>query len=209
MNKKARLINIEDDFDKAVSEAVKCFNAGEVFIYPTDTVYGFGCNSFNDKAIEKINVIKQREQSKQFILLIDSISSLADYVIIPGNINEELLTKIFSNPVSIIFKLRDKKQTIFGMETAAFRIPDHKFCLSLLKEIKSPLVSTSVNRKDEPPLNDYSLIIKNFSGEVSVIFYQKYRSKNKPSTLIDMTREKPVILRQGSTKFVDLFEMLL
>lgn len=209
MDKKAKLINIDEDFDKAVSEAVDYFNSGEVFIYPTDTVYGFGCNPLNDHAIEKINIIKQREQSKQFILLIASISTLSDYIIIPEKISEEIFNSIWENPISIIFNLNDEKRRILGLETAAFRIPDHRFCLRLLEEIKSPLVSTSVNRKDEPPLNDQSLIIQEFSGEVSAVFYQNYQGNSDPSTLVDLTGEKPVILRKGSTKFVELFEKLL
>ena len=208
MDKSAKIINIDNNFDKAVSEAVKCYNTGEVFIYPTDTVYGFGCNPLDDDSIEKLNVIKQRDQSKQFILLIDSISTLSNYIFLPGKIKEDFLENLWPNPISIIFKLNDEKRAMLDMETAAFRIPDHKFCCRFLEEIKSPLVSTSVNRKDGPPMNDHSLIINEFSGEVSAVFYQNYEGKNEPSTLVDLTGEKPVILRQGSTKFVELFEKL-
>jgi len=209
MNKKARLVNIDAEFNKAVGEAVKCFNAGEVFIYPTDTVYGFGCDPFNEKAIKKINTIKQREQPKQFILLVDSISTLSDYTIISEKYKEELLSKIWSIPISIIFKLNEDKRKLLGSETAAFRIPDHKFCRRLLEEIKLPLVSTSVNRKNEPSINDTRIIIDNFAGEVDAIFFTNNEEKNEPSTLIDLTGKKPVLLRQGSTKIVDLFKKLL
>ena len=67
MKQKAKLINIEDNPQLAVREAVSCYNAKEVFIYPTDTIYGFGCDRFSESALEKINIIKQRQENKQFI----------------------------------------------------------------------------------------------------------------------------------------------
>ena len=206
MNKKAKLISVDDDFDNSIKKAVELYNNGEVFIYPTDTIYGFGCNPFNDKAVEKINKIKKRQGSKQFILLIDSLDTLLDYVIKPKRDYEELLRNIWPNPVSIILELnKDKKETLKS-ETVAFRIPDHKFCMSLLKEIKLPLVSTSVNVNNELPLDNHLTIFEKFSEDVSVIFYANNEGNKEPSTLVDLSGEKPVILRKGSTKFAGLIQ---
>ncbi|MEJ2506324.1 MAG: Sua5/YciO/YrdC/YwlC family protein [Ignavibacteriaceae bacterium] len=176
MKRKAKLINIEKNPQLAVREAVSCYNAKEVFIYPTDTIYGFGCDRFSESALEKINIIKQRQET---------------------------------NPVSVIFELRDDKKEIFKSKTAAFRIPNHKFCLSLLSALKAPLVSTSVNIKDERPLNDHLTIIERFSRYVGTIFYTNFEENREPSSLIDLSGETPQIIRQGSIKFVDLFGKLL
>jgi len=209
MKLKAKLINIDENLDLAVKEAVNCYNSEDVFIYPTDTVYGFGCNRFSESASDKINVIKQRRESKQFILLIDSLDTLLNYVVLSEKKQVELLRKIWPNPVSVIFELKDDKKKIFKSKTAAFRIPNHKFCLRLLSILKAPLVSTSVNLMDEPPLNDHLTIIDKFSDAVSAIFYTNFEKNEEPSSLINFSGEKPRIIRKGSIKFVDLFGKLL
>ena len=206
MNKKAKLFNVDNDFNYSVKEAVELYHNGKVFIYPTDTIYGFGCNPFNGRAVEKINKIKKREGSKQFIFLIDSLNTLFNYVVKPKKSYEELLGKIWPNPVSVILELNDEKKKSLQTETVAFRIPDHKFCMSLLKEIRSPLVSTSVNINNESPLKNYSAIYDKFSKDISTIFFTNNEENKEPSTLVDLRGEKPVIIRKGSIKFAELIQ---
>ena len=206
MNKKAKLMNVDDDFSNSVKEAVELYHNGQVFIYPTDTIYGFGCNPFNEKAVEKINKIKKRKESKQFIFLIDSLNTLLNYVLKPKKNYEELLRKIWPNPVSVILELNEEKKKSLQSETVAFRIPDHKFCMSLLKEIRSPLVSTSVNINNESPLKNYSTIYEKFSKDISTIFFTNNEENKEPSTLVDFSGEKPVILRKGSIKSAEIIQ---
>lgn len=206
MNKKAKLFNVDNDFNYSVKEAVELYHNGKVFIYPTDTIYGFGCNPFNGRAVEKINKIKKREGSKQFIFLIDSLNTLFNYVVKPKKSYEELLGKIWPNPVSVILELNDEKKKSLQTETVAFRIPGHKFCMSLLKEIRSPLVSTSVNINNESPLKNYSAIYDKFSKDISTIFFTNNEENKEPSTLVDLRGEKPVIIRKGSIKFAELIQ---
>ena len=206
MNKKAKLFNVDNDINYSVKEAVELYHNGKVFIYPTDTIYGFGCNPFNGRAVEKINKIKKREGSKQFIFLIDSLNTLFNYVVKPKKSYEELLGKIWPNPVSVILELNDEKKKSLQTETVAFRIPGHKFCMSLLKEIRSPLVSTSVNINNESPLKNYSAIYDKFSKDISTIFFTNNEENKEPSTLVDLRGEKPVIIRKGSIKFAELIQ---
>jgi len=95
-----------------------------------------------------------------------------------------------------------------NLETGAFRIPNHRFCLKLLKEINMPLISTSVNRTGKEPLNDPSMIIQEFSQEVDAVFYSEKRSFFEASTLIDLSGDEPKLLREGRIKFVDLINKL-
>ena len=94
------------------------------------------------------------------------------------------------------------------METCAFRIPNHRFCIKLLNELKMPLISTSVNRTGTEPMDDPSLIIQEFSDEVDSIFYSNTKSFVEASTLIDLSSEEPKYIREGKIKFVDLMEKL-
>lgn len=126
MSKSAKLINVDSDIEFAVSEAKKIFDSGGIFIYPTDTIYGFGCNPFNDTALQKLNSIKGREEQKHYILLIDSVSTLLNYIDLDDDQITALLKNIWPNPISLILKLNYKTRNLLNYDTAAFRIPDRK-----------------------------------------------------------------------------------
>jgi len=202
----AELINIDKKIDTAVIKAKKYYLEGTVFIYPTDTIYGFGANPFNEDAVKRIDHIKGRKDSKPYILLIDGIDTLVKYVDIQSEKHLDFLLAIWPNPVSVVLNLNKKTQSILNQSTAAFRIPNHRFCLKLLQEIKMPIISTSVNRSDMEPLTEVSLIKDTFSFEVEAIFYTEKKSYIKASTLIDLSDSHPVLIREGKIKFEDLLE---
>ena len=199
----ARLINIDVDMNSALNEAIKLFYSGKVFIYPTDTIYGFGCNPFDNNALERLKILKGRQEEKKFILLIDSIETLLKYTITIDSRKINLLEALWPNPVSVVLKLKDEKAKDLNSDNAAFRIPDHSFCLNLLKGIKKPLISTSVNLSNEAPLNDYLTIKDKFADKVSAVFYSQKKLNAEPSTLVDLTGSEPVVLREGKINFID------
>jgi L-threonylcarbamoyladenylate synthase len=200
------LINIDKKLDSAIAQAKKYYLEGTIFIYPTDTIYGFGANPFNEDAVKRIDTIKGRRDSKPYILLIDGIDTLVKYVDIKNEKHLDFLLAIWPNPVSVILNLNSRTRSILNQKTAAFRIPNHRFCLKLLQQIKMPLISTSVNRSDQEPLSEISMIKDTFSSEVSAIFYTDKKSFITASTLIDLSDSNPVLLREGKIKFEDLLE---
>lgn len=204
--KSAELINIDEKFDEAVGQAKKLYLEGGVFAYPTDTIYGFGGNPFNDSAIDMISEIKKREHGKNYLMLIGSMEYLLKYVDVTSERHLDFLVSIWPNPVSVVLKLKPESEKILNMETAAFRIPNHRFCLKLLSELKMPLISTSVNRRDEKPMTEYSVIKEEFSSEIDAIFYTSKKSFYEASTLIDLSGSEPALLREGRMKFKDLME---
>ena len=204
MYKSAELINIDNDPGLAVNLASKVYNSGKIFIYPTDTIYGFGCNPFNSISLKRLNAIKDRDGKQGYILLVDNIEMLFRYVVMLDEQQIEFLNRIWPNPVSIILRLNDIAKKKMGISTAAFRIPDNSFCISLLKKINRPLVSTSVNITGKKQLNNFLDIKSEFADKVSAIFYTKTETNDEPSTLIDFTKSKPVILRKGKIKFIEL-----
>jgi L-threonylcarbamoyladenylate synthase len=120
----------------------------------------------------------------------------------------DFLLSIWPNPVSVILKLNEKYQELLQSETGAFRIPNHRFCKKLIVELNMPLVSTSVNRTGSEPLNDPSQIIQEFSNEVDTIFFSDKKSFFEASTLIDLSKSEPVLVREGKIKFVELMKKL-
>ncbi len=206
ITKNAELINIDSDFDKAVQQAKKLYLEGSVFIYPTDTIYGFGANPFNGEAVKRIGEIKQREHGKMYILLINSIETLLKYIEIKSENHLDFLLSIWPNPVSVVLSLNSKTSDILGTETAAFRIPNHRFCVKLTSELQMPLISTSVNRSNQPPMVDPSVIVDEFSSETDAIFYSDKKCYYEASTLIDLSDSVPKLLREGKIKFEDILE---
>ena len=205
---KTIFINIDQNFDESIKLAQELFLKGSIFIYPTDTIYGFGGNPFNDEVIEKISDIKGKRNWRRYIFLISSIDVLKSYVEIKSEKHLDFLLSIWPNPVSVILKLNKHYQEILKMETGAFRIPNHRFCMKLVSELKMPLISTSVNRTGTEPLNDPSMIMEEFANEVDAIFYTESKSFVEASTIIDLSSDEPKFIREGRIKFVDLKEKL-
>ena len=206
MSTTARLINIDVDLHAAVNEAAELFHSGDVFIYPTDTVYGFGCNPFDQSALNKINILKTRKENKRYIILIDSIESLYKYVKPVNDRYAKFLIKLWPNPVSVILNLNQKTGEKLNYENAAFRIPANNFCITLLNKLDMPLISTSVNLSNEKQLNDYLTIKSNFKDRVSAIFYTSSESDTNPSAIIDLTKTEPVVIREGKINFMELYQ---
>lgn len=206
--KKSILINIDENFDESIKLATELFLNGSIFIYPTDTIYGFGGNPFNEIAIKKISDVKGKTNWRRYIFLISDIEMLKNYTNINSEKYLDFLISIWPNPVSVILKLNKKYQELLNSETGAFRIPNHRFCRKLISEIKMPLISTSVNRTGNEPLNHPSQIIQEFENEVDAIFYSDKKSFFEASTLIDLSKDEPLLVREGKIKFVELMKKL-
>ena len=208
MSKNAKLINVDSDIKFAVSEAKNIFHSGGIFIYPTDTIYGFGCNPFNDTALQTLNNIKGRGEQKQYILLVDSVNTLFKYIDLDDDQIIEMLKNIWPNPISFILNLNYKTKNLLKYDSAAFRIPNNTFCFNLLSELKAPLVSTSVNFSNQLPLTDYSSIQNEFADKVDAIFFMNEKENIVASTLVDLTKKPPKILREGKINFMELWQKL-
>lgn len=195
-------LNIDENFDEAIQLACDLFFSGKIFIYPTDTIYGMGCNPKIRTAVQRIIDIKGREESKYFIWLISDIESMLNYASIEFDNQLELLEKIWPGPVSIILNLNNRARELFFQDSAAFRVPDSNFCTKLLQEIKLPLISTSVNKSNEIPMNNPVEIINEFK-DVDAVFYSDKETLSVTSTIIDFRYEKPVLVREGAIKFVE------
>ena len=201
-----KLIDIEQNPDSALMLATELFHLGKVFIYPTDTIYGLGGNPFDEFVIKRITEIKGRDQKKQFIWLLPDFEKVLNYVEIKFENHLEFLQKIWPAPVTAILNLNERTKAITNLETAAIRIPQNDFCLKFLKEISRPLISTSVNRSGNDPINQIEQIITDFSQVVDAIIFSSQTQEKTSSTILDLTSEQPRLIREGSIKFVELLQ---
>lgn len=164
---------------------------GKVILYPTDTIYGIGCDATNNKAVEKVFEIKNRPKEKSLIVLVSDIEMLKKYVDI--NTEIENLVRSLDVPTTVIYSNPKHlaKNAVNADNTIAIRIPEHTFCKALIKEFGKPLISTSANLSGErSPLsfNDISSVIKD---KVDLIVDEKYDTSTykQPSRLIKIKKD--------------------
>jgi L-threonylcarbamoyladenylate synthase len=203
---KKKIVKIEEDENKALSLAAELFYSGKIFIYPTDTIYGIGGNPFDQRSVTRIAKVKGRDESKKFIWLFSDFEKVLNFTEIEFDEHIDFLENLWPAPVTVILKLNSRTRDIINQKTIAIRIPDNDFCLKLLREISRPLVSTSVNRSGEEPLINIEKIIDDYSKQVDAVFHNSKNSDNISSTIIDLTSEKPLLVREGSVKFVELLK---
>ena len=172
-----------DDIEKSLAVLAN----GGTLLYPTDTVWGIGCDATNTIAVSKVFKIKNRMEAKSLIVLVDSFDKLADYVAHVPDITADLLASI-TNPVTVIYSnaRRLAPNVIAGDGTIAIRIVKDAFCAELINRFGKPIVSTSANISgfDPPPV--FGMIDDVIKKEVDyvVLYKQDYYSVAKPSTII-------------------------
>ena len=200
------IISIDEHPESSLILALGLYKSGRIFIYPTDTIYGIGGNPFDKNVVNRITAIKSRNEKKQFIWLISDFENLLNYVDVTFENHFDFLQKIWPGPVSVVLNLNDRTKKITNFETIAVRIPNNNFCQKLLNEIRQPLISTSANKSGKDPINQIETIIENFSQDVDAIIFSSDQFQQISSTLIDLTTEQPKLIREGSTKFVELLK---
>jgi L-threonylcarbamoyladenylate synthase len=166
----------------------------QVILYPTDTVWGIGCDATDNKAVEKIYQIKQREESKSLIILVDSFEMLSRFVKeIPDTAKEELskaqrpTTIIYKNPIGLA------KNCIASDNTIAIRIVQNDFCIQLIKEFDKPIVSTSANISGEPTPTSFSEISTSILDSVDyIVNLQRDKIATTSSRILRITDDHQV-----------------
>jgi len=172
------------------SEILKCKELllqGKILLYPTDTVWGIGCDATNEEAVKKIYAIKQRQESKSMIILLDAADRLPLYVAKIPLIAWDLITNTY-RPTTYIYPAAQNlpKSLIHVDGTIAIRIVDNPFCKKLIKAIERPLVSTSANSSGEPTPVTFSEISQDIIDQVDYVVPQEYAAsiEYKPSRLV-------------------------
>ncbi|MBD3409582.1 MAG: threonylcarbamoyl-AMP synthase [Ignavibacteriales bacterium] len=205
--KHKKLYSVDEDFAGAIARAEELYYGGGLFIYPTDTVYGFGANPFNADVVDRVGYVKRRPKDKRYILLAPDIETTLRHAVPTSERHIDALMAAWPNPLSAVLRLNRETRELLGQDTAAFRIPDHRFCRKLLETINAPLISTSANRRGEEPTTEPSIVEQEFRDEVDAIFYEEKRSFAESSTLVDMTEEEPRLIREGKMPFETILEI--
>ena len=142
-----------------INEALKILTSGGTLIYPTDTIWGLGCDATNPAAVKKIYKIKNRSESKSLIILVDGMDMLKKYVSVVPKVVEEFL-KASAKPTTVIYSHPNglAQNVIASDDTVAIRIVQNDFCKALIGEFRKPIVSTSANFSGQPSASSFNEI---------------------------------------------------
>lgn len=190
------LVNPEGRYDEAdLKEAVRVLKEGGLILYPTDTVWGIGCDARNPQAVEKIYRLKERADSKSMLVLVSSEGMLQRSVRSVPEIAWQLIdvavnpmTIIYDHPVGVAENLKAEDGSL------GIRITSEKFSRVLCDRLKGPIVSTSANKSGKPTPLTFAEISSEIKNGVDYVclFRQKEKATSKPSNIIKITKENIV-----------------
>lgn len=185
---------------KAVRHVVAVLKAGGLIIYPTDTVYGLGCDITNIKALERVARIKGVQLEKaDFSFVCHDLSNLSDYVKQVDTPTFKLLKRALPGPYTIILPgSKSLPKPFKKKKTVGIRIPDNNIALEIVRQLGNPIISTSIYDEDEilEYTTDPELILEKWDKLVDLVIDGGYGG-NLASTVIDVSKGEPEIVREG------------
>ncbi|MBI4809980.1 MAG: threonylcarbamoyl-AMP synthase [Ignavibacteriales bacterium] len=183
-----------------ISHAVEVLKNGGVIIYPTDTVYGIGCSIFNTHAIERIYQIKGQDEHKPFSFVCSDLSHISEYAKV-SNVAFRLMKQLIPGAYTFVLPASRLKQLPKSMitkrKTVGIRVPNNKICLAVVKELGHPILSASVTDDKGEIINDPE-IIKQYYEKRADLILDGGNSLLEVSTVLDLTDEQPVVVREGA-----------
>jgi len=191
----------ENPSQRHILKIVEVLRKGGVIIYPTDTVYGMGCDINNQKAVEKIARLKGIKLSEaNFSIICHDLSHLSDFTRPISNHTFKLLKHNIPGPFTFILNANNNVPKLFKSKkkTVGIRVPDNNIINEIVRELGNPIMSTSVRDSDDilEYFTDPELIHEHFSSDVDIVIDGGYGG-NLASTVVDLTGDEEEILREG------------
>ncbi len=198
----AQFLKIYEDKpnEAAIAKVVKVLKDGGLVIYPTDTVYGLGCDITNTKALERIAKIKGVKLDKaNFSFVCHDLSNISDYVRQIDTATFKILKRALPGPYTFILPGNNNLPKEFKKKTTVgIRVPNNAIALEIVKLLGNPIVSTSIHDDDDviEYTTDPELIFEKWQNLVDLVIDGGY-GDNVGSTIIDLSGDEPVVLREG------------
>lgn len=198
-------VNLLTDYTEALREAVRVLQAGGTVIYPTDTIYGIGCNATDFKAVETIYRIKDRPLEKPLSVIARNMTWIKELAFVPPKL-EPMLETLWPGAITVILPKKPIIPSIVtgGGETVGLRIPDYELTEKLMAKFGYPIISTSANMAGEDTQAwNSTAVIEDFKPRMwqpDLMLDAGNLPQSPPSTVIDFSSIKPKILRTGPVK---------
>jgi tRNA threonylcarbamoyl adenosine modification protein (Sua5/YciO/YrdC/YwlC family) len=198
----------ENPDPRRVRQIVEILRNGGIIIYPTDTVYGLGCDITNQRAVEKICKIKGINPKKHnFSFVCADLSNIAQYTRVITKPVFKMMKKAFPGPFTFILEASYQVPKILhsNKKTVGIRVPNHGVPRAIVEELGQPILSTSIHDEDEviEYSTDPELIFEKYQYLVDAVIDGGYGS-NIPSTVLDCTGEEMVVVREGLGPVADI-----
>ena len=185
---------------KQLDQVVDCLKKGGVIIYPTDTVYAFGADMYNSKAIEKISRLKKISESANYSIICHDLSHLSDYTLQISNDIFRLMKRALPGPYTFILKANNQVPKLFHSKkkTIGIRVPDNVIASAIVEALGNPIVSSSIHDDDEviEYTTDPDLIYERYEDQIDLLVDGGF-GDNEASTVLDCTGDEIEILREG------------
>jgi len=198
----AEFVKIYDDNPnpKEIARVVSALKKGGLIIYPTDTVYGLGCDITNTKALDRVARIKGIKLEKaNFSFVCHDLSNLSDYVKQIPTSTFKVLKRALPGPYTFVLPGAKSLPNVFKKKkTVGIRVPDNNIALEIVRQLGNPIISTSIYDEDEilEYTTDPELIYEKWDKLVDLVIDGGYGG-NEPSTIIDFSDEVPEVIREG------------
>lgn len=183
---------------REIEKGVKILRIGGVIAFPTDTVYGLGADAFNATAVERIYEIKNRPSHQQLPLLITDVEQLTTLANPIPEIAWFLTRHFWPGGLTLVLEKTDPVPAHLAPgPTIAVRVPDHPVCRAIIQHLGNPIIGTSANISDQPAALTAEEVGQQLGGKIDFIINGGKCPGGKESTVVDITRKAPAILRQG------------
>ncbi|PKP20866.1 MAG: threonylcarbamoyl-AMP synthase [Bacteroidetes bacterium HGW-Bacteroidetes-20] len=191
----------ENPNPRAIQQVVECLKDGGIIIYPTDTIYGIGCDIYRPKAIERIIQIQGNAKKKSALSFIcHDLSHLSDFTTPINNQVFKAMKRVLPGPYTFILNANNQVPKIIhgNKKTVGIRVPDNNIIREIVKEFGNPILSSSIKNEDEvlEYITDPELIYETYGDLVDIVIDGGY-GDNVPSTVIDCTSDEIEIIREG------------
>jgi L-threonylcarbamoyladenylate synthase len=205
-------INDTVKFDAVIKEVVGCFKNGGSVVYPTDTIYGLGCDALNEKAVDVIFRIKRRSLEKAVSVMVKDIEEIKKLAKLNSR-KEQIAHNLLPGPYTLILESRGiiSKIVSGGTGKIGFRVPNSEITQKICDNFASPIISTSVNISGKEALNDPFKIVdlfRNIAPRPDIILDGGKISDSMASTVIDLSGRDPKIIRSGIKNVKETIELL-
>src|SRR5690625_977299 len=195
-------IHPENPQKRHLDTVIECLKNGGIIIYPTDTIYGIGCDIYNKKAVERICRIKGLDPKKVNLSFIcEDLSHLSTFARNLSNPTFRILKAALPGPYTFILPASKETPKIIQSkkDTVGLRVPDHIISQEIVRKLGNPLMSTSLPMQDEEHVSYYTdpeIIYDLFHKQVDIIIDSGIGNMT-PSTVVDCTQDEPQLIRQG------------
>lgn len=191
-----------------VARAAQVLRAGGVVLYPTDTLYGLGADALSDAAVDKVIAIKGRDDKKPIHCVVSDVQMAMRYGVFDDKATA-LAEAFLPGPLTLIVRKRDglSDGIARAIETIGIRVPDSGFCIEMARDFGSPITTTSANKSGAPSgrrVEDILAQLGENAQYIDLVIDAGELPESLPSTVVDVSGEEPIILREGAISAADI-----